>query len=157
MAEVITVRGARLKHRSPWGVWALNLATLGCYGVVYWERINVEMRDYTAAVGRPLRNDPVRSALALAAGGLVIVPGLVTIATTTDRVRRVQRMTASFGSAVIEVRRSRSILLAFLGGLHLVYLQSALNECWARAAELQASPPPLRVVREPVSAGASHC
>lgn len=154
MAEVITVRGARLKLRSPWGVWALNLATLGCYGLVQWQRINAEMRDYTAAVGRPLRNDPSRSTLALAAGSLVVVPGLVTIATTTDRIRRVQRMTAPFGSAVIEVRRSRAILLAFLGGLHLVYLQGALNDCWVRAAELQASPPPLRVVREPVGAGA---
>lgn len=156
MAEVITVRGVRLKHRSPWGVWALNLASLGCYGVVHWQRVNAELRDYTAAVGRPLRNDPARSALALAAGGVVIVPGLVTIASTTDRIRRVQRMTASFGSAVIEVRRSRSIPLAFLGGLHLVYLQSALNECWDRAAALQASPPPLRVVREPVGAEAQH-
>jgi hypothetical protein len=153
MAEVITVRGVGLKRRSPWGVWALNLLTLGCYGIVYWQRINTELRDYTAAVGRPLRNDPARSALALAAGSLVIIPGLVTIASTTDRIRRVQRMTASFGSAVIEVRRSRSIPLAILGGLHFVYLQSALNDCWERAAELEASPPRLRVVLEPVSAG----
>ena len=153
MAEVITVRGARLKRRSPWGVWALNLATLGCYGVVHWQRVNRELRDYSAAVGRPLGNDPARSALALAAGSLVIVPGLVTIASTTDRIRRVQRMTASFGSAVIEVRRSRAIPLAILGGLHLVYLQSALNDCWGRAAEREAAPPPLRVVRETVSAG----
>ncbi len=151
MAEVITVRGARLKHRNPWGVWALNLATLGCYGVVHWQRVNAEMRDYTAAVGRPLRNDPARSALALAAGALVLVPGLVTIAHTTERIRRVQRMTASFGSAVIEVRASRSILFAILGGLHLVYLQTALNECWARAAELEASRPPLRAVPEPLA------
>ena len=149
MAEVITVRGTRLKLRSPWGVWALNLATLGVYGVVQWERINAEIRDYTAAVGRPLRNDPARSALAMAAGALVLVPAFMTIAGTTERIRRVQRMTAPFGSAVIEVRASRAVLFALLGGLHVVYLQSALNDCWERAAELEGSPPPLRVVPRP--------
>lgn len=154
MAEVITVRGTRVKLRSPWGTWALNLATLGIYGIVQWQRINSEMRDYTASVGRPLHNDPARSALAMAAGSLILVPALVTIATTAERVRRVQRMTASFGDAVIEVRSGRAVLLGILAGLHIVYLQSALNDCWLRAADLESTPPHPREEPSPVGVGA---
>jgi len=156
MAEVITARDVRVKRRKPWGVWALNLATLGIHSVVHWERINAELRDYSAAAGRPFRNRPELSALALLPGFLLIVPPLVTIARTTRRIRRLQHLTASWGIALNEVHEPQAIALALLGGSHVVYLQTALNECWDRAEVAETAPPPARRIVEPLSRVPSH-
>lgn len=152
MAEEITTRGVRLKKRNPWAVWALNLVTLGAYGTVYWNRINIELRDYSAAVGKPFGNDPAQAVLALFPGGLLVLPALYTIAHTTDRVRRLQWMTAPLGGAVREVGTPMAVLLGVALNLHLVYLQSALNDCWDRAAAAEEAP--ARTWRMPVASRA---
>lgn len=149
MSEVMTVHGVRVKRRNPWTVWGLNLATLGIYGVVYWNRINVELRDFSAAMDRPFANDPAHATLALFPGGLLVVPALGTIAHTTRRIRRLQWMTAPLGGAVREVRTPMAMLLGFALSIHLVYLQSALNDCWDRAAAAAQAPVPVQ--RMPVS------
>ena len=74
MAEELTIQGADVKIRHPWGAWALALVTLGIYGIVWWYKINRELRDYSAAKGQPLDNDPTGSVLALVPGFLIIVP-----------------------------------------------------------------------------------
>lgn len=147
MAEVITTRGVMVSKHNPWAVWALSMATLGVYGAVHWNRINVELRDYSAAVGQPFGNEPARAALAILPGGLLVLPALRTIADTTRRVRRLQWMTAPLGGAVREAGTPMAVLLGVAFNLHLVYLQSALNDCWDRA--LAAEQAPARAWRMP--------
>ncbi|MGD9572408.1 MAG: DUF4234 domain-containing protein [Thermoleophilia bacterium] len=130
MAETLVVRGVTLKKRHPWGVWALSLITFGIYGFVYWHKINTELRDYSAAIGRPFGNDPSKAVLALIPGFLLVVPPYFTAGYTAGRVRRMQDMTV--GSETVSP--PIAVLLMFLFHLHLVYLQSALNDCWDKAS-----------------------
>src|SRR5262245_59281352 len=53
MAEPVRFGGVEVTKRNPWGVWGLTLITFGIYGIVWWYKINREVRDYSAAVGRP--------------------------------------------------------------------------------------------------------
>jgi len=135
MAEELVLRGAQVKLRHPWGVWGLAVITLGIYGLVYWYKINREMRDYSAAVGRPLGNDPANAVLALFPGGIIIVPAIITYVHTARRVRAVQEMTAPPGAVVEGVSSPLTVLLALVGAFHLIYLQYALNPCWSRARD----------------------
>lgn len=65
----------RAKIRSPWAAALLPLITFGIYHLVWWYRINREMRDYGKAKGYDLGQNPTNSVLALFPGGLIIVPG----------------------------------------------------------------------------------
>jgi hypothetical protein len=129
MAATLTLRGVHVKRRNPWGAWALNLVTLGIYGMIHWNRMNIELRDYSAAIGRPFRNDPNRSLLAMFAGSLVLIPYFVT------RGRE-------------PVSETVSVLLGILAGAHVVYLQRSLNEIWD--AEATAVPQPRGLTPAPL-------
>jgi hypothetical protein len=127
MAEELTIQGADVKIRHPWGAWALALVTLGIYGIVWWYKINRELRDYSAAKGQPLDNDPTGSVLALVPGFLIIVPPFWTNWTTPSRVAEAQGM-AGEHSRVVPILSM--LLWYFVLGTHIVYLQYALNSIW---------------------------
>ena len=86
MAQNVQLPGAQVTKRSPWGVWGLSLITFGIYGLVWWHRINREMRDVSAGVGQPFDNDPNKAVLALFPGGILIVPAILTWLHTARRV-----------------------------------------------------------------------
>jgi hypothetical protein len=132
MAEELTIRGAEVKIRHPWGAWGLALVTLGIYGIVWWYKINRELRDYSAAKGQPLENDPTMSVLALVPGFIIIVPPFWTNWTTPTRVAAIQEMSGERNrvSALLSL-----VLWYFVLGTHIVYLQYALNAVWRAARE----------------------
>ena len=133
MAEEIIVADTVVKIRHPWGAWALSLITLGIYGLVWWFKINRELRDYSAGSGRPFGNDPTLSLLALFPGGIIVIPALWTDWTTTERVGGAQEISGTGGSRV-----NPWITLAFaifVFSTHIVYLQYALNGVWETARE----------------------
>ena len=63
-----------------------RIITLGIYHLVWWYRINRELRDYGKAKGYDLGQNPTNSVLALFPGGLIIVPALITYWRGTKRV-----------------------------------------------------------------------
>ncbi len=133
MAEELTVAGAAVKIRHPWGAWALSLITLGIYGLVWWYKINRELRDYSEGAGRPLGNDPTLSLLALFPGGIIVIPALWTDWTTTERVATAQEIS---GTRASKVNPWITLALAiFVFSTHIVYLQYALNGAWRAAGE----------------------
>lgn len=136
MAEELTIQGADVKIRHPWGVWGLGIITLGIYHLVWWYKVNREMRDYSAAMGQPLENDPTLSVLALFPGGYIIVPAFWTNWTTPTRVGEVQGMSGS-DDRVLPLLSM--LLWLFVLGTNMVYLQSALNNVWRRARASDAS------------------
>ncbi len=146
MATPLTLRGVPVKRRSPWGAWALNLVTLGIYGFIYWNRINIELRDYSAALKRPFRNDPNVSTLAMFAGSVVLIPLFVTIATTARRVSDLQLIVRSTGGRE-PVSPTVAVVLGILLSTHIVYLQRALNGIWD--AEAAAAPQPFALEPAP--------
>ena len=91
-AELLEVRGVEVKRRGVVVTWLLYLVTLGIYGLFHWFYINREMRDMSAALGKPFDNNPVMSVLALFPGGFLVVPAIWTWVTTARRTRDLREM-----------------------------------------------------------------
>ena len=66
MAHTLQIRNTddHVKIRSPWAVALLPIVTLGIYHLVWWYRINRDLRDYGRAKGYDLGQNPVNSLLA---------------------------------------------------------------------------------------------
>src|SRR5688500_10579132 len=133
MAEEVTLAGteARAKLRNPLGVVGLSIITLGIYYVFWWYFINREMRDFGRARGADLGQSPGNSVLAVTLGALIIVPALVTLWRTSDRIQRSQE--------VAGVERGANgpiifILLLLIGPVGVWYAQSELNKAWEKQA-----------------------
>jgi len=125
MAYEMKIRGTEheVKVRSPWAVALLPIITLGIYHLVWWYRINKELKAYGEAKGYDLGQSPVNSLLALFPGVLIIVPALITLWRGTQRVQ---------GASKIAGREPVSGWLALI--LYLIiplafpaYLQVSLN------------------------------
>jgi hypothetical protein len=131
MAEPVRFGGVQVTKRNPWGVWGLTLVTLGIYGIVWWYGINREVRDYSAAVGRPIGNSPARAALSVSLGALVVVPAVISWLHTARRIRAIEDLVAPGPAA--GPSGGLTALLALVGSFHTVYLQTALNGAWDSA------------------------
>ncbi|MBW8059455.1 MAG: DUF4234 domain-containing protein [Solirubrobacterales bacterium] len=142
MAYEMKIRGTQdqVKIRSPWAAALLPLITLGIYHLVWWYRINRELRDYGRAKGYDLGQSPTNSLLALFPGGLIIVPALVSYWRGTKRVQGALRLAGNE-----PVSGWIALLLYFLLSPGLwAYIQISLNDLWRREAEAlpgQPAPP----------------
>jgi hypothetical protein len=153
MAEEVAIAGteARAKLRNPLGVVGLSIITLGIYYVFWWYFINREMRDFGRARGVDLGQSPGNSVLALTLGAFIIVPAIVTLWRTSDRIQRTQEVAGvdrpATGPLIF-------VLLLLLAPVGIWYAQSELNKAWTAqarggsaapslpASEASAVPPP---------------
>ncbi len=133
MAYEMKIRGTEeeVKVRSPWAVALLPIITLGIYHLVWWYKINKELKAYGAAKGYDLGQNPTNSLLALFPGGFIIVPALITYWRGTKRAQ---------GAAKIAGKEPVNGWLCIV--LYLVisigfwaYIQSSLNKVWEAEAE----------------------
>jgi hypothetical protein len=128
MADEIEIGGGeRAKLRNPLGVVGLALITIGIYYFFWWYYINREMRDFGRARGVDLGQNPGNSVLAVTLGALIVVPAIVSMWTTSDRIQRTQETAG--------VQRGANgpvifILLLLIGPVGLWYAQSELNKAW---------------------------
>ena len=136
MAYELQLKGSQdqVKIRSPWAAALLPIVTLGIYHLVWWYRINRELRDYGRAKGYDLGQSPTSSLLALFPGGLIIVPALISYWRGTKRVQ---------GAAAVAGKERANgwialILYLLLSPAYWAYLQLSLNDVWRAEAE---SPP----------------
>jgi len=135
MAEQLTVQtGARVKLRSPWGVFFLALVTLGIYYLVWYYKINRELRD----VG--IGTSPLTSLLAITIGWFIIVPPFVS---TWNTLGRISEAEARFGSTA-QLSRGLGFILYLVAVIflpfELPYMQEHLNRVWRTAAGEQVEP-----------------
>jgi Domain of unknown function (DUF4234) len=140
MAEEVAIAGteARAKLRNPLGVVGLSIITLGIYYVFWWYFINREMRDFGRARGVDLGQSPGNSVLALTLGAFIIVPAIVTLWRTSDRIQRTQEVAGvdhpATGPLIF-------VLLLLIGPVGIWYAQHELNKAWtAQAAGGGAAP-----------------
>jgi hypothetical protein len=140
MRREIDAYGARAKLRSPLATLGLTLLTLGIYGVVWYHRVNSELRDYGRAYHDDdlAGSDPTASALALVPGFLLILPPLISAVGFVGRVRRVQRYGQSelLSGWLVATMIVLPVFLPAIPG----YVQSTLNELWRRYPDADASP-----------------
>ena len=153
MAEEVTLAGtgSTAKLRNPWGVIGLSIITIGIYYVFWWYFINREMRDFGRARNTDLGQSPGNSVLAITLGALIVVPALVSMWRTSDRIQRSQETAG--------VERGANgpiifILLLLIGPVGIWYAQSELNKAWEKQASGgPAGLPPPPGAFEPLVAG----
>lgn len=142
MAYEMKIRGTEheVKVRNPWAVALLPIITLGIYHLVWWYKINKELKAYGEAKGYDLGQNPTNSVLALFPGGLIVIPALVSYWRGTQRVQ---------GASKVAGREPVSGWIALILYLLLspgmwAYLQVSLNNVWEQEAEAlpgQPAPP----------------
>jgi hypothetical protein len=142
VAEQVVIPGSYYpaKIRSPWAVALLPFVTLGIYFFVWYYKINKEMVSLGRARGRnrELGDSPGTSLLAVTLGALIIVPAIVSLVHTFQRIQVTQRLT-----------REGDVLNGWIGLiLYLLispalsaYMQSGLNESWRATRGLPAAAP----------------
>lgn len=118
---VVTPDGIAYKRRNPWGVFLLTIVTLGIYAIVWYYKINNELRNLG------IRNDPAVATLAVTLGGILIVPPLVSYYRTADRIRQAQEQA---GASERIIPLLGLVLLLIVGAFALPYYQSQLNKAW---------------------------
>ncbi len=133
MAYEMQLRGSaeKVKIRSPWAAALLPLITFGIYHLVWWYRINRELRDYGNAKGYDLGQNPTNSVLALFPGGLIVVPALVTYWRGTKRVMGASRLG---GQEPLNGWIAIILYVLLAPGLW-AYIQVSLNDLWLAEAE----------------------
>jgi hypothetical protein len=133
MAETVTVRGARVKVRRPWGVFALALVTLLVYLFVWYYKVNRELRDFGRSFEGPhrLEVDPRLSLLAVTLGAFLVVPPFVSLYRTFRRVEVAQEL-ASVERRIGSIGALLLFLVLALTGLPFstVHTQQNLNRVW---------------------------
>jgi len=133
MAYEMKLRGTEheVKVRNPWAVALLPFVTFGIYHIVWWYKINKELKAYGEAKGYDLGQNPMNSLLALFPGAIIVIPALVTYWRGTKRVQ---------GASKIAGREPVSgwitlILYLILSPAMFAYLQVSLNNIWEQEAE----------------------
>jgi hypothetical protein len=133
VAYELQIRGSehRVKMRSPWAAALLPIVTLGIYHLVWWYRINRELRDLGHARGYDLGQNPTNSLLALFPGGIVIVPPLVSYWKGTERVQAAARIA---GREPLNGWIALILFIVLSLGLW-AYIQVELNKLWHREGD----------------------
>jgi hypothetical protein len=132
--EVVMPGGARAKIRDEGLVLLWTVLTLGIYTLVWYYKINREMRDFGRAHGdqRLATSKPVLSILAVTLGSLVLIPAVVSYWRTTGRIRHMQ------GLCNVPQSSGWLIGVCYVLGFFVVlpllvippYVQSGLNAVW---------------------------
>src|SRR3954447_19728574 len=135
--SAIANTGERAKLRNPLGVVGLSIITIGIYYAFWWYFINREMRDLGRARNVDLGQSPGNSVLAVTLGWIIIVPGIVTLWRTSDRIQRTQE-TAGVPNTVSGP--IVFILLFLIGPVGVWYAQNELNKAWRAQATSGAAP-----------------
>ena len=129
MAEQVQVRGAAVKIRNPLLVFLWSLVTFGIYYVVWYYKINRELRD---AAGIDV--SPGVALLAITLGWIVLVPPFVSWYRTFQRIVGAQRSAGLAQEASPTLGFILFVIAVFLVPVEVVYAQDELNKIWRREA-----------------------
>src|SRR4051794_1815299 len=150
MAEEIQIAGteAKAKIRSPWAPALLPFITLGLYFWFWYYYINRELADLGRANNTDeLGDSPGTSLLAVTLGALIIVPAIVSIVHTAQRIQKAQKLSG----VEPQLNGWLALLLALVfSPAFYGYEQSELNKVW-RAQVGPAADPPLPVTEQPAA------
>lgn len=116
------------KIQDAWVPWVLSFITVGIYYLFWHYRINREMQEN----GIPV--NPARAVLAIFPGGLIIVPALVSIYNTGQRINTLQEQRGMTPSANGWV----GLLLNYVMSIGVIYYQSEINKAWRAGSEYAA-------------------
>jgi hypothetical protein len=126
VAQKVTLEGGtEVKIRRPWGVFLLTIVTLWIYYLVWYYKINREMRDQGIDVS------PGVALLAITLGGFLIVPPFVSTWRTFKRIKTLQENARLDEPHVNHVTGFVLYLIALiLLPFETAYAQHHLNRVW---------------------------
>jgi hypothetical protein len=127
VAESIHVRGAQVKIRNPFLVFVWSLVTFGIYYLVWYYKINRELRD---AAGVDV--SPVVALLAVTVGWIVIVPPFVSWYRTFTRIGGAQEAAGFSTVANPIIGFILYVFAVFFLPVEVLYAQDELNKLWRR-------------------------
>ena len=128
MADEMRIGTGSIKRRDPWNTFFLGIVTLKIYHFVWYYMINREIRDHS---GESVKVDPVVSVLEVTLGFIVVVPALMSMYRTADRVRRVQQATGAMKTINPWVALLLGVLSFYnLLNFYLPYVQTHINSAW---------------------------
>ena len=125
MAEQVQVRGTPVKVRNPFLVFVWSLVTLGIYYVVWYYKINRELRDASG-----INVSPIVAVLAVTIGWLVLVPPFVSWYRTFGRIVAAQRAANLTSEASPVLGFILFVLAVFFVPVEVIYAQDELNKIW---------------------------
>jgi hypothetical protein len=124
MAEERQVGTTHVKIRNPFGVFVLSMVTFGIYYVVWYYKVNRELRD---AAGIDV--SPIVAAMAISIGWFIVVPPFVSWYRTFERIRSAQQQ-----AGTSEVNPILGFILFLVAVVFLpvevLYAQDELNKLW---------------------------
>jgi Domain of unknown function (DUF4234) len=133
MAEMVTLDGQQYMKRNPLGVLGLSIITLGIYFVVWYYKVNVEIKRFE----KDETMDPMRSLMAMTFGWLIIVPPFIAMYNTAKHLKGAEE---SVG-VMQQVEPALVIVIMLVFSLaNGIYVQEHLNRVWDNAAS---TPPPV--------------
>ena len=125
MAEQLQVGQTTVKLRNPFLVFVWSLLTLGIYYLVWYYKINRELRD---AAGVDV--SPGVALLAISLGWFVIVPPFVSWYRTFVRIAEAQQRADASGEASPVLGFILFVIAVFLLPVEVIYAQDELNKAW---------------------------
>jgi hypothetical protein len=125
MAEELQVGATHVKIRNPFGVFVLALVTLGIYYLVWYYKVNRELRD-----AEGIDVSPVVALLAITIGWVIIVPPFVSWYRTFERIQQAQRRAGLTSEANPILGFILYVVALYFLPVELLYAQDELNKLW---------------------------
>ncbi len=125
MAEQLQRNGTTVKMRNPFLVFVWALVTLGIYYLVWYYKVNRELRD---AAGIDV--SPGIALIAVTLGWLIIVPPFVSWYRTFSRIAQAQSQAGVPSEANPVLGFILYVIAVFLLPIELIYAQDELNKLW---------------------------
>lgn len=123
MAASHRINGTTVKTRNPLAPVFLPIITFGIYILYWYYEINRELRDTGEDVS------PGLALVAVTLGAVLIVPPIVSLYNTADRIRRTQ-VRAGVTSPIIPILTLLAMLVPILHIFVPAYAQLSLNSAW---------------------------
>jgi len=128
VAELLQLRGTTVKIRNPFLVFVWSLVTLGIYYLVWYYKINRELRDASG-----VNVSPIVAVLAVTVGWIVIVPPFVSWYRTFTRISDAQRGAGVTNEANPILGFILYVVGVFFLPVEVIYAQDELNKVWRGA------------------------
>jgi Ca2+/Na+ antiporter len=134
MSETVRIgdTGAKAKIRHPLLAFALVFLTLGIYYLVWYYKVNRELRDLGRATGNEERlgRHPFTSLAAITLGWLLLVPPFVSFYRTMQRIEAAQELRWTRQRVSPTLAFVLYVIGLFALPFEVIYAQSEMNRVW---------------------------
>src|SRR5215813_7585764 len=121
MAEELQVGTTRVKIRNPFLVFLWTIVTLGIYYLVWYYKINRELRDASG-----IEVSPVLALLAITIGWVIIIPPFYSWWRTFERIAEAQRKAGTTNEASPVLGFVLYLVALFFLPIEVIYAQDEL-------------------------------